>query len=176
LAAVLAFGAGALLSHRSAAALLGIGPDARLITDVIAPRRVRLPGIAAHRHVLHPYDVTVRGGLPTTTVSRTLLDLGDVLTRTQHEHAFDTARVTGILSLSALEWTLARGRGRAGTAALRRMAAAPAGRTRSAFEAAFLKLIRAHGLPEPIRNGKVNGREVDFHWPQHRLIVRRTAS
>jgi very-short-patch-repair endonuclease len=77
-----------------------------------------------------------------------------------------------LLSLKALDATLARADGRRGAPVLRRIAdGVEPGYSNGRFEAPFLRLLRAHGLPEPIRNRKVDGILVDFHWPEQRLIV-----
>jgi hypothetical protein len=84
MAAVLAAGDGAVLSHRSAAALWELRRDRRVISEVLAPRGRRPTGpVLVHSYRrLDPRDVTVRNGIPVTTVARTLVDLADVLTRT----------------------------------------------------------------------------------------------
>src|SRR3954453_4299403 len=78
MAAVLTFGPGAVLSHRDAAALLGLRQDRRPRIDVTVPRVGvrRRPGIDAHvSATVRPADVTVQEGIPCTSVARTLLDL-----------------------------------------------------------------------------------------------------
>jgi predicted transcriptional regulator of viral defense system len=82
LAAALACGPQAVLSHRSAAALWGIRADPCKTIDVTAPgRRGRSPeGIVAHRDgALRSVDCTAFMGIPCTTVERTLLDLAAVV-------------------------------------------------------------------------------------------------
>lgn len=76
MAAVLACGEGAVVSHRSAAALWGIRPSARAAVDVSVPGRTgrSRPGIDIHRCALPTGDVTTVDGIPCTTVARTLLD------------------------------------------------------------------------------------------------------
>jgi hypothetical protein len=172
-AAVLACGDGAVLSHRSASSLLGFWSSSRRDVDVIAPRRVRQQGIAAHRHALHPADHTTSEGLPTTTPERTLVDLADVLFPRQLEHAYDNARINRSLSLKALDAALDRARGRHGAPKLQAIVRRdrPAALTTGPLERALLDVIRAGGLPEPVANGYLHGRQIDFHWPKHRLIV-----
>jgi very-short-patch-repair endonuclease len=73
-----------------------------------------------------------------------------------------------------LEAQLDRGKGRRGTAALRRAVGATRGAarwTQSTLERGFLELIRAAGLPEPQTNALVDGELVDAFWPEHNLIV-----
>jgi hypothetical protein len=82
MAAVLACGPGAALSHRSAAALWAITPPWRGPEDVTAPGRRRHPGIHSHRsRTLTPADITRHYGIPVTTAARTLQDLARVLPR-----------------------------------------------------------------------------------------------
>jgi very-short-patch-repair endonuclease len=172
-AAVLACGPDAALSHRAGGDLLDFWASARYDIDVIARRQVRQPGIDAHRHRLHPDDVTTRDGLPVTTVARTLLDLADVLTPRQLGQAYDRARINRLVTLEDLTTQLARANGRRGASKLRAIVDAerPPAATASHLERAFLDLIRAAGLPEPRVNEHVHGVKADFHWPEHRLIV-----
>src|SRR6266576_2531113 len=81
LAAVLACGPDAVLSHRSAAALWDLRPTTRPTVDVTAPRtRHRRPGIDLHlSRCLEPHHRTEHMRIPTTTVARTLVDLAAVL-------------------------------------------------------------------------------------------------
>jgi predicted transcriptional regulator of viral defense system len=75
MAAVLAYGPEAVLSHQTAAAQWDIGyPSAKFHVTTPTSRRSR-PKIRAHRAVLHPEDLTVKDGIPVTSVARTLLDL-----------------------------------------------------------------------------------------------------
>ncbi|MFL5943818.1 MAG: hypothetical protein ACJ74C_00050, partial [Gaiellaceae bacterium] len=91
MAAVLAGGAGAVLSHRSAAAMWGMRDSWRADIEVTTPRLCRRPGIHAHRYVLPADEVTIERGIPVTTSARTLFDLAAVLREDQLEHAFDEA-------------------------------------------------------------------------------------
>jgi predicted transcriptional regulator of viral defense system len=83
LAAVLACGPGARLSHRSAAALWELRQSGGGLIDVTVPSRagrIRRKGIRIHRSGrLGPHEATERDGIPVTTVARTLLDLADAL-------------------------------------------------------------------------------------------------
>ena len=74
---MLAAGPGAVLSHRSAAALWGLRKGSAI--EVTSERHCRRPGITAYRNAFRSDEVTVRDGIPTTTVARTLLDLAAVL-------------------------------------------------------------------------------------------------
>src|SRR5215210_3216599 len=82
MAAVLACGPEAVLSHRDAAAHYGLRPDNRKVVEVTVPRRSARarPGIDAHvSRTLGPEDVACVDGIPCMSVARTLLDLGDVV-------------------------------------------------------------------------------------------------
>lgn len=175
LAAVLAGGPGAVLSHRSAAELWGSMPLTGRTPDVTVPRGRRPSGtLTVHwPRGLEPADRTVRDGIPVTTPTRTLLDLAAVLAPRQLEAAFDEADRLGLIDRERLA-ALCRLRGRRGVREFRRLAARllpdPV-RTRSALEYRFLKLCRDRGLPQPEANARVAGLEVDALWRAGRLVV-----
>ncbi len=176
MAGVLALGSGAVLSHRSAAALSGLRPSSRVDVEVIAPRtRGGRPGITLHRvRTLHHDDRTVRQGIPVTTVARTLLDLADVLHHDDLERAFDAAERLGVLDLRSLRVLLRRSPGRRGTRPLSDLIAQqrPAVTdTRSDLERRFLAVCRDAHLPPPLVNVLVAGLEVDVLWAGQRLVV-----
>jgi hypothetical protein len=180
MAAVLACGRDAVLSHRSAAALWGIRPTARSGIEVTAPGRAgrRRAGIEVHdAATLEASDVTRVDAIPCTTVPRTLLDLAAVLDRRALERAYEQAEVMGELDVSAVEGLLARSPRRHGLAALRAVvqAAAPLALTRNELEEQFLAICDAAGVSRPRVNAWIplagGGVEVDFLWPAHRLIV-----
>ena len=177
MAGVLACGPGARLSHRDAAALWNLRDNARAAIDVTTPRRGLRghPGITLHRvRCIDPRDVTVKDGIPVTTVARTLLDLAEVVPFRQLERAFEAAERMRVLDVNAIEQLVERTRGRRGLKPLgalladRRDDVAP---TRSDLERDFLDLLHDHGLPPPQVNVKVGGYEVDACWPEHRLVV-----
>jgi len=173
MAAVLAGGAGAVLSHRAAGYLLKLlrlaWPPAPEITVPTTAHR-RRPGIVIHRvHALHPRDICVVDGIPVTTVPRVLLDLapsldGADLTRACHE-AWVHHRVTP----KHIEACIARNPGKPGAVKLRRAFGADV--TLSKLEDLFLKLVRAHDLPAPRTNIDVRGDKVDCQWEEHGLTV-----
>lgn len=175
IAAVLAGGEGAVLSHRSAAALWGFAGSPRIV-DVTAPRSRRgRPGIRLHRARLHdPHDITRRDGFPVTSVPRTLLDLADVVRVQELERSFEEADRLRLLDVPALEEMLARSPGRRGLrplGALLSQARQPVPDTRSELERRFLRLCREGRLPQPAVNALVAGYEVDACWPDRRLVV-----
>jgi very-short-patch-repair endonuclease len=172
MAGVLACGPDAVLSHRSAARLWGIRQDNRSKVDVSVPRwgsRSR-PGITVH--VSRRIQRTIVDGIPCTTLAGTLLDLAEVVPRNQVENAITRAEQLRIFDLSAVEQTLATSPGRRGAPVLDSVIAKYRHQpTKSELERLFLKICFTHDIQRPSVNHKVNGFEVDFHWPHHRLIV-----
>jgi hypothetical protein len=174
LAAVLAAGPGAVLSHRSAAALWGIRDTRRAKIDVTAPRQCRRPGINAHHVRLAADEITEARGIAVSTPARTLLDLAEVLTPQQLEravHETEYRRLTSPLPLAAL---LARHHGRRGTTALKAIVDRNdigATITKSDLEIDFLAFLDANTLPRPLVNEPIGPYVVDALWPQQRLIV-----
>jgi predicted transcriptional regulator of viral defense system len=154
LAAVLAYGPSAVLSHRSAAALWNLRRDNRAKTDVSLPSRSgrSRPGIDLHRSVtLSAADVTTQHGIPCATQARTLLDLAEVLNPRGLERAIEQAEVLRLFDLRAVEDVLARADGRRGAGVLRGVLAdlqEPA-LTDTELEERSLTLCRAADLPNP---------------------------
>lgn len=180
MAAVLACGAGTVLSHRSAAALWGF-VDARVRVDVSAPSRAgrSRDSIDVHRtDKLDPRDLTVYERIPCTTPARTLLDLAGVADRRTLERAVDRAEELRSFDLDAIHELLQRHPRRRGRRALAAILAdydRPT-TTRSVAEEHMLALIAAAGLPRPSVNTWIalddnTGYEADFLWPDARLIV-----
>jgi hypothetical protein len=163
MAAVLACGPNAVLSHRSAAALYGLlryhGP-----TEVTAPSNHTHRNVTVHRSATA--DRTLHYGIPVTTPARTLLDLADVLDAASLTRAVNDARLRHLLSAADLERTLATSPGRRTSAF--DTAHAP---TRSVFEDRFLAFIDRHGLPRPEVNQHIHGYEVDMLWRPQRLVA-----
>lgn len=180
MAAVLACGEGAALSHLSAAKLWQIWRRRTSGPDVIAPSyRRSQPGVRVHRcRRLDPRDVTVREGIPVTTVARTLVDLADVLTPEQLANVVHEAAFRERFHAVATRRAMARANGRRNLTVLDRalaLNAAGSAGTKSALEDRFLELIRAAGLPDPLPNAAVQTParriEVDFLWPERRLCA-----
>jgi predicted transcriptional regulator of viral defense system len=182
MAAVLACGPGAVLSHRSAAYLWGLVPTWEGPIDVTAPnRRGRSPdGVAAHRDgSLQPIDKTSLHGIPCTTVARTLLDFAAVAPEWEVRKAVAEAEVLRILDRPRLRALLKRSRRRRGVARLRLILDTihpQTKRTRSELERMFLDLCARRGLPEPEVNVWLpapDGRryQADFLWRAAGRIV-----
>jgi Protein of unknown function (DUF559)/Transcriptional regulator, AbiEi antitoxin len=179
-AAVLACGPGAALSHRSAAALWGIRATSRAAVEVTVPGQAGRgqAGIQAHRCSLDDAERTAIDGIPCTTLARTLLDLAEVIDRDSLEQACERAEGLELFDLSEVERVLTRAVGRQGAPLLRAAipdSVADTAFTRSDLERRFLELSERAGLPRPLVNSwvalKGGGYEVDFLWPEHRLIV-----
>jgi predicted transcriptional regulator of viral defense system len=176
MAAVLACGDGAVLSHESAACLWGLQGDRRLVdvnADCGRQGRLRREGVRLHRCKLHHGDRLVWDGVPVTTVARTLFDLSEVVDYQRLKRAWEEADRLKLLRLGELERVVERGRGRRALRPVRRILGelrAPA-RTRSPLEDRFLTFCEGHRLPAPATNVLVLGHEVDALWPDARLIV-----
>jgi very-short-patch-repair endonuclease len=174
MAAALAAGDGAGLSHGSAAALWGFEREGgRIEISVPSERNPRIPGLRIHRRKrLQPRDLTRRLGIPLTTPTRTLLDLAVRLSSRRLERAVNEADKLDLLDPESLrEWVEARG-GQDGVAALRRLLDARTFvLTDSELERRFLPIARRAGLPKPRTGDRILGYRVDFHWPELSLVV-----
>lgn len=168
LAAVLACGEHAALSHLAAAAHWRVSRWPALRTSVVTVSKHAPPGVDVHRTSrLDELDVVVWNGIPVTTVARMLVDLTDVLTPHQLAYVIHEAEFRRIFNERATRAAIDRARGRHGLAKLERaleLHAQGSAGTRSAKEDAFLEGQDV----EPIVNTKI---EVDFHWPEERRIV-----
>lgn len=173
MAAVLACGEKALLSHRSAAALWGLTRVSRGRIDVSSASGRRRPGIAVHEGAIVDADRAVVDGIPVTSIARTLFDLAEVVDEGQLERAFEEADRLRLLEMRALEDMCARGHGRRALRPIRKLielAREPA-TTRSPLEDQVLALCRKHDLPLPATNVTVLGCEVDALWPSQKLVI-----
>src|SRR5215212_6897701 len=147
MAAVLACGSGAVLSHRSAAALWRMTPPWHGPVDVTARGKHKHAGIQAHRSAtLTPEDVTLHYGIPVTTPQRTLDDLRRVLPTHSLTRAVNEARLRNLIRDDITP-------------------------TRSVLEDEFLRFVDRHGLPRPEVNQRIAGYEADAVWREQRLIV-----
>jgi len=180
MAAVLACGPGAVLSHRAALALWELGRAASGPIDVTIPGRGRRGPKSIRSHLtraLDPADTTVRDGIPVTSAERTLLDFAETEPRQRLRRALETGERLELIDGRALQALMARSHGRRGlrplNEALAAMAAAngSAPWTQSELEDRFLRLIRAAQLPEPQCNVMVEGYLVDCWWPAPRVVA-----
>jgi predicted transcriptional regulator of viral defense system len=184
MAAVLACSSGAVLSHRSAAALHGLRKAAATKIDVTVPThagRRRHRGVLVHRsRTLRPTDVTVVDGIPSISVARTLFDLAEVVDRRQVERAFDEADALDALDLKAIQDQLERNPTRRAIKVIRSILAEHyigSTLTQSEVEEVMFVLSRRVGLPAPEVNKWLDlgdGKPMikpDFLWREQRLIV-----
>lgn len=151
--AVLAFGDGAVLSHRSAAALWGLLPPIEGPVDVSLPSRSgrrQRRGIRIHRpESLRPQETTRRRGVPVTSPARTLMDLRTSVPPRELRRAVRQADFLGLPTGPDIE----------------------VDKTRSELERRFLWLCRRHHLTKPATNVRIGRLAVDFCWVEQRLIV-----
>jgi very-short-patch-repair endonuclease len=175
MAAALACGEDAVLSHRSAAAAWGIADEQDETTDVSVRRRSghRRDAIRARsRPSLRAEDVARWRGIPVTAPARTLLDLATELSETALERAVNDADKLDLIGPEALRDWLALHRGEPGVRKLRALLDRHTFRlSDSVLESRFRKVAAAAGLPEPMTKQRLDGFEVDFYWPQLDLVV-----
>jgi hypothetical protein len=169
MAAVLACGPSAVLSHRSAAQLWGIGPVWRGEVEVTVAGNRSRRGVHVHRRSTIADHATNWQGIPVTTVPQTLIDLGTVLDAQRLSRAVNDACVKRLIDPKELTVLLA---GCTGTGASRvRRTLGQNAPTRSVLEDRFLAFVDKHALPRPEVNQRIAGHEVDAVWRAQRLIV-----
>jgi REase_MTES_1575 len=183
MAAVLACGPEAVLSHRSAAALYELRAYGGVEIDVTVPTRSARShaGIRVHRSPkLQPTDTTRVHNIPTTTVSRTLLDLATVLTRRPLERVFDQAEILELFDLRALNHQLDLNPKRNGVRIIKAILAEHyigSTPTWSELEEAFLAIVRRAGVPNPEVNAWIDPGDgeralrVDFVFHAERIAI-----
>jgi hypothetical protein len=178
LAALLACGAGAVLSHRAAAAVDGYltwhgGPVDVLVKDTTT--RVHR-GIRVHRTIrLEPHEIKHRNGLVVTTPARTLVDLAAVLNYKTLRRATRHAQSLKLVTHPELIRTLARLRPCRGARKLEQILATGPAPTRSELEDLVLDFLLDAGFAKPAINVPltIGGRKVvpDFRWADQRLTL-----
>jgi len=175
MAAVLACGKNAVLSHRSAAALWGIGAEKQGVIDVSVTRRAELrrPGLRVRgRPSLGAEDIVSHDGIPVTAVVRALVDLATELDEREVERAVNEADKRDLIDPEALRSAADRYAGEPGAPLLRRLLDKRTFRlSDSDLEILFRPIAAAAGLPPPLTKQRVNGFEVDFYWSDLGLIV-----
>jgi Transcriptional regulator, AbiEi antitoxin/Protein of unknown function (DUF559) len=153
MAATLALGEGAVLSHISAAALWGLLRPREGPIDVSLPTRGgrrRRQGIRIHRPLaLESQETTRRRGIPVTSPARTLRDLRRAIPEREFRRAVRQADVLGLPTGPEIA----------------------SDRTRSELEHEFLQLCSRHGIPAPEVNAKLGRLTIDFLWAAERLVV-----
>ncbi len=171
MAAVLALGGDAVLSHATAAAAWDLrrrGPGAIHVTVPSTPGRKQRRGIRLHRSgTLTPNDTTTHRGIPITTPARTIIYLARTLEGRPLDHALDLAEQRSLIDFAELHQ---RPIPPSLQAVLSRYTAG-ASITRSEMEERFLALCDDHGIPRPSVNIRVEDQEVDFVWRDARLTV-----
>jgi very-short-patch-repair endonuclease len=156
MAAVLACGPGAVLSHDSALAIWRLRRWPKEPEVIISRDRVRRAGITAHRsRTLTPADTTVQLGVPVTRPARAIDDIRPRLTERQYVRLVNAARLERLVSADEAAARLGHGRNP----------------TRSALEDAFQRWITRHRIPQPLINTWLDGHEVDALWPAEKIIV-----
>jgi Protein of unknown function (DUF559) len=183
MAAVLACGPGAVVSHRSAARLHELRSYGYTRIEVTIPKRSARThsGVAVHRSTtLTDQDVTIANNIPVTTIARTLFDLAEVVTPRQLERAFDQAEILEALDARAIDDQLARNSMRRGAKAIRHVlnthyiGSTP---TENDFEEALLALTRSLGLADPTAQYYIDPGDgeplirADFAWPDRKIVV-----
>jgi hypothetical protein len=175
MAAVLAGGEDAVLSHRSAGALWGLCLDAAQ-PEITVPgaKRRHQRGVTVHGGAMRQGDTLLVDGIPVTKVARTLLDLAEVLTLHQLVQAIDQATAQRHLRPQLMSSMIEQSRGRRGLKPLRAALLITRPQdvlTRSELERRALRLIGRSGLPAPEVNVRLHGLEVDLLWRAARLVV-----
>ncbi|MGK7313523.1 MAG: DUF559 domain-containing protein [Candidatus Longimicrobiales bacterium M2_2A_002] len=176
MAATLACGRGAVVSHWSAAGCWEIArrrPGHPVAVSTLRDVRSSDAGIRVFRTTrLRDDETTLRDGLPLTSPARTLFDLAGWAYIGDVERAFSRA-VPTLVTLAEIDVLLERyprRRGRRRLRALLQTGLSP-GLTRSDAEREFLRVVRSGGLPRPATNVVIAGYEVDCLWSDARLVV-----
>jgi len=177
MAACLAAGPHAAVSHRAAGLMWEIDGVSRALPEIVMPHgeEAVARNVLVHRsRKLDDRDVTSLGPLRVTRIERTLVDLGRYLSPRELEKALEAA-LRKRLTTPQEAWRYAEERGvrlpgRARLLAILKMrGAAPA--AGSGGEVEFLRILRARGIPAPRRQWEVtlpSGRRalIDFAWPE----------
>ncbi|HVO55797.1 MAG TPA: type IV toxin-antitoxin system AbiEi family antitoxin domain-containing protein [Solirubrobacterales bacterium] len=178
LAAVLACGPQAVLSHRSAAQVWGLMPRFAIHPEVTRPTQYRgHAGILLHRSPLRRSEVAEVSVIPVTSVARTMLDVAATVDKWALERAWNEMEVRELWDPVGIPRMIARHPGRHGVVALREAMSSqrPTGRVRNEFEWNFVRFVDDYSLPRPRLNAHLalRGRffEIDAFWEPQRLAV-----
>jgi very-short-patch-repair endonuclease len=166
LAAVLAGGDDAVLSHRSAGALWAMIDREAGAPEITVRTRRRTAGVLVHRGRLTPADRAAHRGIPVTSPARTLADLAHVLDAEGLTRAVREAQFRRLVDIPSVLDALQRRPAQRLRVLLD--AAAP---TQSVLEDRLLAICHRHRIPRPLTQQTVAGRRVDFLWPDQRLVV-----
>lgn len=180
MAAVLASGPDAVLSHWSAAALWMVRPNSRSVIDVTCPHKSRTwAGIRRHHKALPPDEITVEEGIPVTSVPRTIFDLAATEDTDTVENMLREMEFLELRDRLSLRDLVERYPGRRGVrkvrVALDRLKDDPPGQMKTKLEERFAPFLRRHRLPLPRFNDWIilgpKRYKVDCHWPGTGQIV-----
>lgn len=175
LAAAMASGRGAVVSHRAAAWLWRLQPDCPKVIDVTVPRHGRKRiGIALHHSsTLVPQEHGKFGSIPVTALARTLLDLAATSSPRVTWSAIDRAERRDILNLAEIDAMLERRRGHRGAGRLRQALSIyrEPGFYRARSERLLRRLVEKAGLRQPLMNTWVERFEIDAYWEEERFAV-----
>lgn len=183
LAGVLACDEGTVLSHGSAAELLGLWDKALPVVHVIPPdwSGRKLSRIRWHRvRPPFPDEIKTIDGIPCTNISRTIVDMAGESGWGRLRGLVEQAAILRKLDVDEIDRVLSRGR-RRGAPRLRsilsgwRNTGEPRPRLRSRLEARLFPLLIEEGLPVPRTNVrlKLDGQtfEIDLLWERERLAI-----
>jgi very-short-patch-repair endonuclease len=162
----------AVLSHLTAAVHYGIWKREPRQIHVTVPRcaNPKPGGVKLHRRG----EVVSRRwrGVPVTTIDETVIDCTTLLSRDDVEHLINQADIKGLTDPERLRRAAARAKRRPGARELRRIIdIATFQFTRSQLERTFIPIALRAGLPRPLTAQWVTGYEVDFYWPELKLVI-----
>lgn len=182
LAAVFACGSGTVVSHGTAAALLGLWENEPQDIHVVAPIEAgrKIAGIR-RRHVPLPMrrETWMRHGIPCTSAARTIVDLAGTNGERALRRTIEQAAVLRLLDVAEIDAILTGPR-RRGTPMLRMVIEdwrrySPKTRLRSRMEAKLLPLLTQRNIPIPQCNEMLevglDSFEIDFLWRRQFLVV-----
>jgi hypothetical protein len=170
MAAVLACGPGAALSHQHAAELLKIGPEKHGPIEVSAPRERDHDGILVHRR--KAFEATRRFGIRVTTVVQTMTDMAPRLSRGEREAMIGDADRRRLIDPERLRRALDAMPSQPGVGILKQtLDRRTFVLTHTVLERLFAPIAFSVGLPKPLTQTYENSYRVDFLWPALGLVV-----